>query len=155
MSKKSHFRGLFGKQHGKRVETLLKCASQHFDHIYRFLPRKLSWEMSDPKHVWNLHHSTFTVFIGHWQGNCVRKFFSYLHAKSWHSLLTHKLLMTSILFLIETILPYQFRRNYLRKKNFFLNFLLYFWNPAYILNIFNKKMTLIDFVFSNLRTPKT
>ena len=46
MSKKSRFRGPFGNQHGKRAETLLKSASQHFDYIYRLLPRKLSWEMS-------------------------------------------------------------------------------------------------------------
>ena len=55
------------------------------------------------KHCWNLHHSTFIIFIGHWQGNCVRKSLSYWHAKSWDCLLTHWLPMKSILFLIERI----------------------------------------------------
>ena len=34
MSKKSHFKGSFGKQHGKRAQTLLKFAWQHLYHIY-------------------------------------------------------------------------------------------------------------------------
>ena len=46
MSKKSHFRGHFDKQHDKRAQTLLKSASQHLSHIHRSLPRKLSWKKS-------------------------------------------------------------------------------------------------------------
>ena len=42
MSKKSCFRRLFEKQRGKRAQALFKSASQHLDHIYRSLPRKLS-----------------------------------------------------------------------------------------------------------------
>ena len=34
MSKKSCFKGSFGKQNGKRAQTLLKFAWQHLDHIY-------------------------------------------------------------------------------------------------------------------------
>ena len=34
MSKKSHFRGPFGKQHGKRAEASFKSASQHFYRIH-------------------------------------------------------------------------------------------------------------------------
>ena len=34
MSKKSRFKGSFGKQHGKRAQTLLKFAWQHLYHIY-------------------------------------------------------------------------------------------------------------------------
>ena len=56
-----------------------------------------------PKHCWTLHHSTFIIFIGHWQRNCLRKSLSYLHAKSCHLLLTHWLPMKRILFLIEKI----------------------------------------------------
>ena len=55
-----------------------------------------------PKHCWNLHHSTFIIFIDHCQGNWVGKSLSYWHAKSWDCLLTHWLLMKSILFLLET-----------------------------------------------------
>ena len=46
MSKKSHFREPFHKQHGKRDQTLLKSASQHLSHIHRSLPRKLNSEKS-------------------------------------------------------------------------------------------------------------
>ena len=34
MSKKSRFKGSFGKQHGQRAKTLLKVACQHLYHIY-------------------------------------------------------------------------------------------------------------------------
>ena len=34
MSKKSRFKGSFGKQHGKRTQTLLKFTWQHIYHIY-------------------------------------------------------------------------------------------------------------------------
>ena len=44
MSKKSRFRGLIEKDHGKGAQTLLKSAPQHLDHIYSSLPRKLSWK---------------------------------------------------------------------------------------------------------------
>ena len=33
MSKKSHSKGPFGRQHGKRVQTLLRSGSQHPYHI--------------------------------------------------------------------------------------------------------------------------
>ena len=46
MSKKSRFREPFDKQHGKRAQALLKSASQHLYHIHRSLPRKLSWKKS-------------------------------------------------------------------------------------------------------------
>ena len=44
MSKNSCFRTPFGKQHGKRLQTLLKSARQHLYHIYCSLGRKLSWK---------------------------------------------------------------------------------------------------------------
>ena len=72
-----------------------------------------------PWHCWNLHYSTFIRFIDHYQVNWVWKWFSYWHDKSWDCLLTHWLPMKSMLFLIETISRYQFRCNYLKKKNFF------------------------------------
>ena len=108
-----------------------------------------------PKHCWNLHHSTFIIFIDHCQGNWVGKSLSYWHAKSWDCLLTHWLPMKSILFFIGTIQRYQLRCNYLRNKKLFLSLLLPFWNVDSSLNIWYKKMTLVDFVFSKLRTLKT
>ena len=55
------------------------------------------------KHCWNLHHSTFIIFIDHFQLNWVIKSLSYWHAKLCDCLLTHYLPMRSILFLIEAI----------------------------------------------------
>ena len=81
-----------------------------------------------PKLCWYLHHSTFIIFMGNWQRNCVRKSLSYSHAKSWDCLFPHWLPMKIILLLIETTKGYQLRCNYLRNKKIFLNFLLYFWN---------------------------
>ena len=34
MSKKSHFKGPFDRQHGKRIQTLLRSGQQHRYHIY-------------------------------------------------------------------------------------------------------------------------
>ena len=91
------------------------------------------------KRSWNQHHSIFSIFIDHRQVNWVPKSLSSIHVKSWDCFLTHWLTMKSILFLIETIERYQFRCNYLRKKEHFLNFLLHFWNVYQILNILKKK----------------
>ena len=46
MCKKSRFRGLFDKQHGKLVQALLKSASQLIYQISGRLPRKFSWKRS-------------------------------------------------------------------------------------------------------------
>ena len=46
MSKKSRFKGSFRKQHGKRLETLLKCQGQLLYHICCSLWRQLSYEKS-------------------------------------------------------------------------------------------------------------
>ena len=44
MPKKSRFKGSFGKQHGKRAQTLLKFAWQHLYHIYWSLWRQLTFK---------------------------------------------------------------------------------------------------------------
>ena len=46
MSKKSRFKGSFGKQHGKRAQTLLKFAWQYLYHIYWSLWRQLTCKKS-------------------------------------------------------------------------------------------------------------
>ena len=46
ISKESLFRGPFEKQHGKRVQTLLKSERKHFYHIYWSLWRQLTYKMS-------------------------------------------------------------------------------------------------------------
>ena len=62
--------------------------------------------------------------------------------------------MTSILFLTDVIFCNIFKSIYLRNEKYFLHFFLHFLNLDSILNIFEKKMTLIADVFLNLRTPK-
>ena len=62
--------------------------------------------------------------------------------------------MTSIICLKETISHDQFRSNYLKKKFFSLNFFLRFENLYEILNIWQKKMTLIAHVFPEIQAPK-
>ena len=42
MSKKSCFKGPFDKQHGKRVQTLLRSGQQHCYHIYFSFGKQLS-----------------------------------------------------------------------------------------------------------------
>ena len=44
MYKKSRFKGSFGKQHGKRLQTLLKFAWQNLYHIHWFLWRQLTFK---------------------------------------------------------------------------------------------------------------
>ena len=46
MSKKSHFRGSFDKQHGKHTQALLKSASKHLDRIQFSLPSRWIWKKS-------------------------------------------------------------------------------------------------------------
>ena len=111
--------------------------------------------MNVPKHCWNLHHSTVIVFIGHWQGICVRKGLSCWHAKFWDCFLTHWLPIKSILFFIGRITRYRFRCNYLRKKYFKNSFLLPFYKSKLIFEYFVRKDDPTAFVFPKLRTLKT
>ena len=46
MSKKSRFKGSFGKQHGKCAQTLLKYHGQHLYHTYSSLWRQLTCKKS-------------------------------------------------------------------------------------------------------------
>ena len=46
MSKMSHFKGSFGKQHGKRAQKLVKFPWQHLYHIYWSLLMQLSYKKS-------------------------------------------------------------------------------------------------------------
>ena len=39
MSKKSRFKGPFDRQHGNRIQTLLRSGEQHFYHIFRSFGR--------------------------------------------------------------------------------------------------------------------
>ena len=125
MSKKSRFKGSFGKQHGKRAQTLLKFAWQYLYHIYWVLWMELTCKESllvickisrlFPKRL--TFDSKYSIF------------------KGGH--------------LTQTI-----QMQLSRKQKLFLNFFLHFWNLVWILNIFKKKMTLEVEVFPKLRIPK-
>ena len=62
--------------------------------------------------------------------------------------------MTSIPLLVETIECPQFRCIYLKKKRFFLHFFSAFFESALNSEHFQKKMTLIAYVFAKLPTTK-
>ena len=110
--------------------------------------------VNGPKHCWNLNDRTFTVFIDSCERKSGQKILPEWYAKSYDFLLSHWLLMTSILFLTEAIYCNMFRCNYLRNEKPFLHFFVHFLNLYATLNIFKKKMTLWTDVFLNLRTPK-
>ena len=95
------------------------------------------------KHYWNLHHSTFIIFLRHWPGNFVRKSLSYYWSLATKLCSKKSLLLTCQILglLVKTLaanekylvlngenltIPIQVILS--EKKNFFLNFLLHFWN---------------------------
>ena len=127
MSKKSRFRGCFDKQYGKRAQALLKSASQHLYHIHRSLPRKLSWKKS----------LLLTCKILGLLVNTLATDEKY-HVLSRDNLTT----------------PIQMQLSH--KQKFFSRFFPAFSKSTLNFEYFlKKKMTLIDFVFWKLRTPKT
>ena len=62
--------------------------------------------------------------------------------------------MRSILFLIETIQRNQFRCNYLKSKNFFSEFFSQLLKSSLNFEQFQKRMTLIAYVFPKWRITK-
>ena len=76
------------------------------------------------------------------------KKFLLVYAKSKNCLLSHWLLMTSMLFSIETIYCKIFRCNYLENEKPFL-FFSHFRNLDSILDIFEEKMTFIDCLWTH------
>ena len=98
-----------------------------------------STKVNRPKHCSKLNDSTFTIFTDPWKGNPGLKILSEWYAKSYNCLLTHWLLMTSILFLTEAIYCNLFRCFYLTKEKYFLNFFLQFLNLDSIFT-FSKKI---------------
>ena len=62
--------------------------------------------------------------------------------------------MGSILFKIARICHSQFKYNYLKNENLFLNFLFHFCNLQQILTILKKKIIVIANVFPKLKTVK-
>ena len=126
MSKKSSWRGHFGKQHGKRAKAQLKSASQHLYHIRWSLPRQLKWQKS------LLLICKILVLL-----------VNTLAANEMYPLpITDNLTIP-----IQMILS--------RKQKLFSQFFTAFLKWSLNFTHFEKKMTLIAFVFPRLRTPKT
>ena len=125
MRKKSRFKGSFRKQHGKRVQALLKFACQHLYLIYWSLWRELTCGKS------------LLVIC-----KISRLFPNTLNADGKYSLLNRDNLTQEIHMQVS------------RKQKNFLIFFLHFWNLVEILNIFLKNLTLIADVFPKLRTQK-
>ena len=111
--------------------------------------------VNGPKHCSKLKDSTFTIFIDPCARNSGWKKLSKWYAKSQNCLLTHWLLITSILFLIETIYSNIFKCNYLRNEKYLLNLFLDFANLDSILKIYKKKVTLIADVLRTKGLRKT
>ena len=126
MSKNSHFRGPFDKQHGKRAQALLKSASQQLYQIHWSLPSQLSWKRS----------LFLTCQILGLLLNTLTGDEKYPRLK------------------IDTLMiPIQMQLS--QKQKSFSQFFPTFLKSTLISKYFHKKMTLIDFVISKLRTPKT
>ena len=106
------------------------------------------------KHWFNLNGSFFTIFIDQCEGNWVGKSRSWGYLKFQGLLFKHWLLMTSILFLVETIQCKQFRCIYGKNKKTFSQIFCSFFKSRLTLLHFKKKITLIGYVFPNLPTSK-
>ena len=107
MSKKSRFKRSFGKQHGKRAQTLLKFAWQYLYHIYWVLWMELTCKES------------LLVIC-----KISRLFPKTLTFDSKYSIFKGGHLTQTIQMQLS------------RKQKLFLNFFLHFWNLVWILNIF-------------------
>ena len=125
MSKKSRFWGPFYKQHGKPAQALSKSASQHLYHIHSSLSSQLSLKTS--------LLLTCQIF---------RLLVTTLTANEKYPVLNRD----------NLTIPFQIQLS--RNTKSFVIILLHLWNLDEILNILTKKMMVIDFVISKLRTPK-
>ena len=126
MCKKFRFDGLFDKQHGKRAQALLKSVSQHLYHINWSLPRQLSWNNS----------LLLTCQI---LGLLVNSF----AANEKYPILNRD----------KLTIPIQMQSS--GKEKAFSQFLAAFFKSRLIFQHLRKKLTLIAFVFMNVRTAKT
>ena len=104
-----------------------------------------------PRHCWTLDHRASITFIDplSWKK-------SLFLTSQILGLLVNTLAADEkypVLFLIKTVQRYQFRYNYLKNKNFFCKLFAALKSKLNFKH-FEKKMTLIAFVFPKWRTPK-
>ena len=95
--------------------------------------------LKGPKHLWNLHESTFIIFFQHNTGKWFGKYLPYWRFKSQGCLLRQWQQITSILFRSVRISRFIFKCKYLKNEKRFLVFLLHLWILHQISNIFNKR----------------
>ena len=100
------------------------------------------------KHCWNLHHSTFIIFLSHYQRNWVGKSLSYWYAKSWDCLLTHWLPMKNIVLHRDNITT-TIQTQLSQKQKAFSQFFAAFFNRAQtLLRCASQHLYHIDWVLS-------
>ena len=126
MFKKFHFRGPFDKQYGKRDEALSKFASQHFYQIHRSLLWQLCWKKS-----------------------------LFLTCKILGLLVNTLAAHENYLLLHRDNLTIPIKMKLSQKQKPFSQLFAAFLRCSFNFKHFEKRMTLIDFVFSKLQTPKT
>ena len=126
MTKKSHFREPFDKQHGKGAQALFKSESHHLYNIHWSLLRQLSCKKS----------LLLTCQI---LGLLVNT----LAADEKYPVLNTD----------NLTIPIQMQLS--QKEKTFSEFFVHFWNLSEILNAFKKKRTLRAFVFPKFPTPKS
>ena len=126
MSKKSRFREIFDKQYGKGAQALWKFASQHLYHIHQSLVRKSSWKKS------LLFRCQILLLL-----------VNTLAADEKYPVLNRD----------NLTIPIQ-KQLSLKQKTFCQSFAA-FLKSTINFEQFEKKMTLITFVFLRFGTPKT
>ena len=126
MSKKCRFKGQFDKQHGKRAKPLLKSAWQHLYHIHWSLPSQLSWKKS--------------LFL---TCQILGLLVNTLAADEKYPVLNRD----------NLTIPIQMQLS--QKQKTFSQFFAAFLKSSLNFKHFEKKMTLIAFVFWKLSTPET
>ena len=124
--KKSTFRRPFEKQHEKRPQALVQSASQHLYHIHWSLPNQLSWKKS-----------------------------LFLTCKILALLINTYAANEKYLVLNRDNLTIPIQMQLSQKQKSFSPFLGAFFKSKLNFKYFEKKITLRDFVFPKLLTPKT
>ena len=110
--------------------------------------------LKDPKQLLNLDESPFIIFFRHSEQKWLAKYLFYWNLTCYGCLLTHWVLLTSILFGNVRICFCLFKDNYLQKEKFILHILFNFWNLHQILKISKKKKIVIGYVFLKLQIVK-
>ena len=99
------------------------------------------------KHCWNLHNSTFILFIGHLQVTCVRKTLSYWHAKSWDCFLTQGLPIKRILLLNKDNLTIPIQMQLSQKQKLFSEFFATFLKSTINFKYFEKRIWSLSILY--------